>query len=250
MTGTATAPPAAAPPAVFGALYRVLTKGLLSRGKIIGLAILGAIAILVGILINAAGGGDEIRSWVRFADTFGLSLLAPLVALLFASAALGNLVEDGTLVYLWLRPVRRFQIVGAAYAASLTPIAPLVLVPLTLGAAVATGDLRAVVGTLVAASVAMVAYTGLFLFLGLLVKRSLVWGLGYILLWEGFVASASRGASRLAIRAYSRSILEEATGVRLRLANVSLVVGLVVPLVVAAIAAALTSRRLARTDVP
>ena len=109
----------------------------------------------------------------------------------------------------------------------------------------ATGDVRAVVGTLAAAAVATAAYTGLFLFLGLLVKRSLVWGLGYILLWEGFVASASRGASRMAIRAYSRSILDEATGVRLRFANVSLVVGLLVPLAVAAVALVLTSRRLA-----
>jgi ABC-2 type transport system permease protein len=256
-TSTAGRPEVAAPtpagavaPAVFGPLYRVLVRGLLGRAKIAGLGALGAVAVLVGILIAAAGGDDAVRSWVRFADTFGLSLLAPVVALLFASAALGNLVEDGTMVYVWLRPVRRREIVGAAYAASLTPIAPLVLVPLTIGAAIATGDLPAVVGTLTAAAVATAGYTGIFLWLGLLLKRSLVWGLAYILLWEGFVAGASRGASRLALRAYSRSILDEATGVRLRLANVSLTVGVLVPLLVAAVAVALTSRRLARTDVP
>ena len=40
-------------------------------------------------------------------DSYGLSLLIPVVALVFASAALGYLAEDGTLVYLWLRPLAR-----------------------------------------------------------------------------------------------------------------------------------------------
>ncbi len=48
----------------------------------------------------------------------GFGLVLPVVALVFGGAALGELREDKTLVYLWLRPMDRWPIVvGAAGAA-------------------------------------------------------------------------------------------------------------------------------------
>ena len=77
----------------------------------------------------------------------------------------------------------------------------------------------------------MVAYGGMFL-LGLRVKRALVWGLAYILLWEGFVASAGRSAARLAVRSWStRSILTQATGIDLELATISPFYSYLIPVV-------------------
>ena len=76
----------------------------------------------------------------------------------------------------------------------------------------------------------MIAYGGIFTWLGLRVRRALVWGLAYILLWEGFVASAGKSASRLAVRAYTRSVLAQATGVDLKLANVSAFFAVTVPI--------------------
>jgi ABC-2 type transport system permease protein len=171
------------------------------------------------------------------------------VALLVASAALGNPAEDGTLVYLWLRPVERWQHATAAYVASLTVALPAVVVPLALGAAVARAGSDAVWGTVASAVVAVVAYCGLFTWLGLRVRRALPWGLAYILIWEGFVAAAGAGASRVALRAYTRSILSEITGQELRLADVSMPFAVVVPLVVGLFMVWLTGRRLQRTDV-
>ena len=63
-------------------------------------------------------------------DAYGLSLLIPVVALVFASAALGDLAEDGTLVYLWLRPLPRWQLALAAFAASVTVAVPVAVLPL------------------------------------------------------------------------------------------------------------------------
>ncbi len=76
-----------------------------------------------------------------------------------------------------------------------------------------------------------------------------MWGLAYILIWEGFVARAGDTSARLAVRAYSRSILSELTDVPLRLADIGFGAAVAVPVLVAVAATALASRRLARQDV-
>lgn len=236
-------------PGTWRPLYRLFLSWLTSRGRVIGLTALALVAVVVGIALGGQPSEDRLEVWVNFANTFGLSLLAPVVALLFGSAALGNPSEDGTLVYLWLRPVPRWQLATSAYAATLTVVLPVVVVPLTLGAVVARAGADAVWGTALSAAVAVIAYSGLFTWLGLRVRRALPWGLAYILIWEGFVASAGAGASRVALRAYTRSILSGITGYELRLADLSMPVAVIVPLAVAVVMVWLTGRRLARTDV-
>ena len=95
----------------------------------------------------------------------------------------------------------------------------------------------------------MIAYGALFVLLGLWVRRALIWGLAYILLWEGFVAIAGDNAQRLAIRSYTRSLLSDATGVDLCLADIDVSASVIVPLVVAAVAFALTTWRLRKMEV-
>ena len=80
-------------------------------------------------------------------------------------------------------------------------------------------------------------------------RRALVWGLAYILLWESFVASAGKGASRLAVRAYTRSVLARATGVGLKLANVSAFFAVTVPIGIAVLWVWFAARGLRRTEV-
>ena len=89
----------------------------------------------------------------------------------------------------------------------------------------------------------------LFVLAGIRLRRPLPWGLVYILIWEGFVASAGETAGRLAIRGYIRSILSQMTGVELKLATVNLASGIIVPLVVAVAAIAYGARRLAKSDI-
>ena len=76
-----------------------------------------------------------------------------------------------------------------------------------------------------------------------------VWGLAYILVWEGIAAGLGTGPARLAVRGYTRSILTDRTGVDLELADLSQTAGMVIPLLVAAAALALAVVRLDRLDV-
>jgi ABC-2 type transport system permease protein len=235
---------------VVAALYRTVLAGIATRARMVALGALGAATVLVGLSIRLAGPADLDRAGARFVDGVGLSVLAPVVALVFASAAFGDLVEDQTLVYLWLRPVPRSLFALAAYAAALSAALPLTVLPLTVAVALTGAGASVVAGTAVAVTVGVAGYVGLFTALGLRVQRALAWGLGYILIWEGFVASAGRGAGRLALRAYTRSVLSDASGTRLRLATMGPVAGVVVPLVVAAVALVYVSFRLRRHDVP
>lgn len=85
---------------------------------------------------------------------------------------------------------------------------------------------------------------------GIRLRRSLPWGLAYILLWEGFVAGAGSTAGRLAVRSYLMSILVQMTNQYIKIGKYTLASGLTVPLVAGAMALIYAASRLARTDVP
>jgi ABC-2 type transport system permease protein len=126
---------------------------------------------------------------------------------------------------------------------------PIVVVPLVL-AAMATGSADDLVtGTMLAATLAVVAYSAVFVALGLVVRRALMWGLLYILIWEGFVAQANASAARLAVRSYTRSLFAEVSEVYLRRADIAVAAAWIVPLAVAIVAIVYASIRLARQDV-
>ena len=240
-------------------VFRLVLRSQVSRARVGALLALGAVGIVVGASLGAADQVPELVDgrvvdgglWAgaRFVSTFGLSLLVPVTALVFAAASLGDLDEEGTLVYLWLRPVRRSRIVVAAAAASFTVAWPVVVVPLGVAAAATGGGRGLVAGTVAAATVALVAYTGLFCALGLVTKRSLVWGLLYVFIWEGFVATAADSAARLAVRTYARSVLSGVADVPLRGTVVDSPARWVVPIAVGVVALAFTTWRLARRDI-
>lgn len=231
------------------ALYRTFLSTQVITGRLAGLGALGLLAVLLGAAVGAGQATDPLDEGIDLVSAYGLSLFVPVTTLVFASAVLGEPEEDGTLVYLWLRPVARWRLVAAALAAALTVSLPVVVVPLALAAA-ATGAGAALVGaTAWSSTLATVAYTGLFTWLGLRVRRALVWGLGYILVWEGFVARAGGTASLLAVRTHTRSLLARVAGSAPELVEVSLATSVALPLLAAAVAAALTVRRLARQDV-
>ncbi len=233
---------------VFRAEYQLLTRSVATRGRVLAVGALAVVSLLTAVVVATSGSDDSLRTAAGFLNA-NLSTLLPVAVLVFGAGTLGDLVDDGSLVYLWLRPVPAWVHVLAAWAATMTVVVPLVAVPTVVAAAIIDADPDLVVAGALGVAVAVPAYAALFVTAGVLVRRALPWGLAYILIWEGFVASAGETAARLAIRSYVRSILSEQTGVSLRLAEFSLAVGVVVPLAVTAVVLVVASRRLARADV-
>jgi ABC-2 type transport system permease protein len=230
--------------------YGIVLRQLITRGRIAALVMVGAVVAGIAFAVGAsADRSDPVETGVRLISDLGFTTLVPIVALVFASAALGDMREDGTLVYLWLRPMDRWPIVVGAWLASITVSLPLTLVPLTVSAIAVDGGTDLVVATVVAGTVGVIAYSALFVLAGLLLKNAIVWGLGYVLIWEGIVAAFGSFAAKLAIRGYTRSILTAITDIDLDLGDLSLGAGVAVPLVASVVALALASIRLRAMDV-
>lgn len=227
--------------------YRIVLRQLTSRGRIIGLTLLALIAPVAGWALGSADA--SLDDAVNLVASVGLGLVLPVVALVFGGAAIGDLRDDKTLVYLWLRPMDRWPIVVGAALAAATLTAPITVIPI-VAAAVLTGAGNGIVlGTLLATVVGLIAYVAVFALFGVWLKRFIVWGLAYILIWEGFIAQAGPGVARVALRKYTRSILVERTGADLDLADFSLTMGIVVPLIVAVAALAVAAWRLSHQDI-
>lgn len=231
------------------ALYIALLRMQATRTR---LAVTGGTSLLValtGLPIGLAAGAAHLSAGHALVNALGLGLVVPAISLVFASATLGDLAEDGTLVYIWLRPVARWRLVGVAALAVMTMSLPLTLVPLCVAAALSGGGATLVLATAAATLLATVGYAGLFIGLGLVVRRALIWGLLYVLVWEGIVANIGIGPSRLSIHLYARSLLESIDGIPPSRGAVDAAVGIVVVAGAAVCALGLTTLRLSHQEV-
>ena len=231
-------------------VYSMVLRRLATRGRLASLGALGAVLMTAGFAVGKAGDTTRpVHGGITLLANLGLGVVLPVTSLVMASSALGELREDRSLVYLWLRPLRPWVVPVAAFGASVSLVMPLVLVP-GIVAAVLSGTGRGLPGAaLIAIVVGTLAYCAVFLAFGLWVRRTLLWGLAYILIWEGFVASAGTGPASLAIRAYTRSVLARITDTELGLGTMSLTTGVLIPLIVAGGALTLAVHRYRNLDV-
>ncbi len=234
-------------------VYRLLLRQQLTIGRLVLVGGFSALLLLVAFAMSQADSFSDverIESTVGLVWGFGLRLMLPIVALVLSSSSLGDLVDDETIVYLWHRPMPRWILAVSAWASSVTVTAPLTTIPLAVASLVAShGDVTVMWGALASGLLAVVGYSGLFVLLGLIVRRALVWGLLYLFIWELFVASIGGGAAKLSMSTYPSSVLAKIVDLELPLAERSMLFGALVPIAVSALAVALTSWRLDRINV-
>ncbi len=230
--------------------HNVLLKQLITKGRLIGITIIGLLPILLGWVIGRQS-NDPLEAGVGFVSYMGLSILIPIVALIFASASLGDTREDGTLVYLWLRPISRLSVSTGAWAASITIALPLTVIPMTISAILLDAGNSVITATIITSILAVLAYSSLFVILGLIVKNPVLWGLAYIFIWEAIVASFAKPAAALAVSGYSRAIITGRTNVEFDyLFDPSQSVSILMLIIITIAGIAFSSARLNRLEVP
>ncbi|MBW3645711.1 MAG: hypothetical protein KY441_09430, partial [Actinobacteria bacterium] len=133
--------------------------------------------------------------------------------------------------------------------AALALALPLTVVPLGLAAVASGGGLRLVTATVVSCGLGVVAYAGVFAWLGLRVRRALLWGVLYVLVWEGFVARAGDTVGLLALRTSTRSVLGHLSHTTPAGAESSLLLSVAILVLAGAGGFALAVRRLTRQEV-
>jgi ABC-2 type transport system permease protein len=230
----------------FVALYVLLLRLQVTALRIAGILALGALGVLLGVL--ARGDDDPLRATTEIAVGFGLGIVLPLATAWLATSSIGDLVEDRLLVYLWLKPVPRWQLPAAAILATGTIVVPLVAVPLVISV-IAAGTSQLIGATVLACVLAVVAYAGAFVAAGLWLRKALWWCLLYILVWENGLARAVDGAARLSIASYAQSLVASSADIVVSYAGQPTSASVIVPLLVGAIGLVLAVIRYRRAEI-
>ena len=184
---------------VMVALIGVTLRGLFSRRRSLLLVLLVGLPVLIAILIRLSGGRPDAD---RVLDALVVRTVMPLVALILGTAAMGSELEDGTAVYLMVKPISRWWIalakmmVAAGTTAALV-VPAIVLTGLLLGGA---ENVNTIAAYAVACLVGGSAYAAAFMTLSIFTSRALLLGLAYTLLWEGVLAGLLGGTRFLSIR--------------------------------------------------
>lgn len=231
---------------VLTALYRLVLRNQVTLGRALGIGTLGALAVVLGAF--ARFDDDPTQAAADGIGGYGLALLVPLAALWLGTGAIGDLVEDRLLVYLWLKPVPRWVLPVAAVLATATVVVPLAVLPVAASAIVAgSGELAT--AALVASLLAALAYSGLFVAFGLWFRRAVWWGLAFVLLWENLVANISSGVARFTVVGWTGSILSTAGDVDVAVEAAGAGAAFVVLPLMAVAGCVVAARRYRRTEV-
>lgn len=211
---------------------------------------------LFGLIFLLDSGGNTAREFLDdvFRE-FVVPTILPLATLVLATSALGNEIEDRTLVYLFLKPVSRLRIVieklsAVAEATVLTLWLGLIVVWLVAAQGQALDSVDVLVTAAVAILCGVLAYGALFLTISLVIPRALLVGIVYTLLWEGLLSRIIPGARILSIRHYAQSIYARILDdPEIAVSNaMQLTSALIVLLVLVVLAVALATLRLRSMD--
>ena len=195
-------------------LVGVTLRGVLGRRRTWLMILLGSLPVVVALIIRAGGGHTNA---LTILDTLLIRTVMPLLALVLGTAVLGSELEDGTAVYLMIKPIPRWRILLAkmAVAAGLTVA---LVFPATVATSLLLGGRNALsmpetLGYAAVVSAGGVTYACAFVALSAFTGRALILGLCYVLIWEGVLSGLLEGTRFLSIRQASLGLTARVTGV-------------------------------------
>lgn len=196
-------------------MNRVITvitaRQLLSRRRSLLLVLLGLIMVLVAVALRISLDEVYLQEYtVALLSNFGIATLMPLVALLFGTGAIGSELEDGTAVFLLAKPISRWTILLSKLVVASGASILLTCVPIFVAGLIVDGGLSdgLVLAFTVAAAIGSILYCAVFVALSLVTSRALVFGLAYVLIWEGLLAGLFAGTRTFSIRQQTLAIAD------------------------------------------
>jgi ABC-2 type transport system permease protein len=232
----------------------ITLRQLLSRRRTLLLLLLGGVLVLAAGIFRLAG--EEARA-LPFTSALlanlGVATLMPLVALIFGTGALGAEIEDGTAAFLLAKPISRTTVVLTKLAVAAVCSAALTCGPMLLAGLIAAGGLGEglVIGMVAGAAIGSVLYCSVFVALSLVIRRALVFGLGYVLIWEGLLAGLFAGTRTFSIRQVTLAFADAIGGIPTAIfdAELSVTTAAVVGLALLILATVIAIRRLSAFEI-
>jgi len=190
-------------------VFTLTLRQLFFRKSTLLLLALAALPVLVALIFDLGSSTEDPERWTarNLYQSFVITVVLPLTALLLGTSALGDEFEDGTAVYLLTKPIPRWQILLPKLAAAWVITAVIVGVSTVVSGIVATGGGSSIIpGFALAMLIGALAYCSVFVLLSVSTTRALIAGLVYVFLWEGAVTSIFEGARYLSIRHYTEGL--------------------------------------------
>lgn len=202
-------------PSAFWTLFRMTVARQLQARRLVVVALLFSLPALFALLARYYNPDDFDAADVERVLIFALipQALLPLASLVYASGMIRDEIDDQTLTYLLIRPIPRWAIYVAKLLATFFSTALLTSVFTAAAFAAIHGGTPAfweeniparALQTAGLMALSLAAYTALFGGLSLFVRRTLVAGVTYIVLFEGVVANIDFLVRKLTIMYYFR----------------------------------------------
>ncbi|MEU4267794.1 ABC transporter permease [Streptomyces sp. NPDC026092] len=201
---------------------RLTYRALLGRRRALILFALPALLLLIAAAVRLFNGADD-QVAADVLGGFALATMVPLIGVIAGTGAIGPEIDDGSIVYLLSKPVKRPSIIFTKLIVAIAVTMAFSAVPTFLAGMILNGNGQQVaVAYTVAALVASIAYSALFLLLGTVSRHAVVIGLVYALVWETLFGSLIDGAKTLSVQQWSLAVAQKVSGEGLVTSDVGL----------------------------
>ncbi len=225
MTETTANTPAAVPaplPSVRAVLWIAWfsLREMARRRRLISLGLINLLPVLVVAVIRVWFPNEGITAQLQLTGLTHeaiIPFLVPIVAMAVGVSAIGEQIEEGTIVYAWTRPIRRRAIyLGRLLAAQVTAAVMLsgslvlcFMIMVSGGLGIITWDfLRLYLATFAIIALGAYAYTAVFAALGTHFKKPVFPAIIFAFGWESMVANVPARVQELSLRFHLQNLVD------------------------------------------
>ena len=203
----------------------ITARGLFGRRRLLLLVPLPL--LLVGLAVLCRAYDVNPNQWGEpVVVGLGLAVVLPVISLIVGTGVLGSEVDDGTIVHILTKPLPRREIVFAKLLVAAAVSTASTAVPLFV-VGVLADSVHFGLALVAGAAVGACAYSALFLLLSLVSRRPVLFGLVYILVWEGLLGRFMTGTRVLSIEQYVIALVDKIAPTSMMTGNVSIPVAIV-----------------------
>ncbi|MFJ3105326.1 ABC transporter permease [Streptomyces sp. NPDC086835] len=191
---------------------RLTYRAVLGRRRAAILFVLPGLLLLIAAAVRGFNGADD-QVAADVLGGFAIATMVPLIGVIAGTGSIGPEIDDGSIVYLLAKPVKRPTIIFTKLIVAIAVTMAFSAVPTFIAGFILNGNGQQVaVAYTVAALVASIAYSALFLLLGTVSRHAVVIGLVYALVWETLFGSLVPGARTLSVQQWSLALAEKIGG--------------------------------------
>ncbi|MEU6056536.1 ABC transporter permease [Streptomyces sp. NPDC047097] len=191
---------------------RLTYRALLGRRRAAILFLLPGLLLLIAAAVRAFNGADD-QIAADVLGGFALATMVPLIGVIAGTGAIGPEIDDGSIVYLLAKPVKRPTIIVTKLTVAIAVTMVFSAIPTFLAGLILNGNGQQIaISYTIAALVASIAYSSLFLLLGTISRHAVVIGLVYALVWEALFGTLIEGARTLSVQQWSLAVAQKASG--------------------------------------